>query len=607
MTELFQDFHFLRPWWLLAAIPAVWLGVQWARRRSAASHWEEAVEPELLPVLLEPVRNAAGHRLGWLLALSLLIGATGLAGPTWQKLPQPVEQKNDSLVVLFDLSLSMYAEDLSPSRLVSAKHKIADVLRRRDEGFTALVAYAGDAHTVAPLTDDTRTIENLLNSLGPEMMPVFGSQPGAALELARTLFENAYMDQGRILLVTDGIDRLAEVTDFGDPRFPVSILGIGTPEGAPIPLDFANQAGSFLKNRQGETIHARLDEERLDTAAQLCHGRYRTIALGDADIDDLVATPLPRDNANIEVEREFDTWSDAGFWAALALLPLLLLGFRRGLLACLALTLLPLPVEAGLWDDLWQRRDQQAYEAYRDLDPATAAELFEDERWRSASNYRNENYEDAAEGWKQRVEAGVATADDYYNLGNALAKLGQERESIAAYEKAIEKYDQAILAYKDALDLDPQSGDAAANIKTTKTLRSRAEKKNREKALNQGDNQQQVPGNDDSAKPRNPEEGLSNDQTPPGDRQQPTQQNRNDGERELEKQGQHAQTQHADDRQQQIQALKEGAARDEQREALEQWLRRVPDDPGGLLRRKFEYETNLRARRGEQPQRGKIW
>ena len=583
MTELLQDFHFLRPWWLLAAIPAVWLGVQWARRRSAVSHWEEAVEPELLPVLLEPVRNAAGHRLGWLLALSLLIGATGLAGPTWQKLPQPVEQKNDSLVVLFDLSLSMYAEDLSPSRLVRAKHKIADVLRRRDEGFTALVAYAGDAHTVAPLTDDTRTIENLLNSLGPEMMPVFGSQPGAALELAHTLFENAYMDQGRILLVTDGIDRLAEVTDFGDPRFPVSILGIGTPEGAPIPLDFANQAGSFLKNRQGETIHARLDEERLDTAAQLCHGRYRTIALGDADIDDLLATPLPRDNANVEVEREFDTWSDAGFWAALALLPLLLLGFRRGLLACLALALLPVPAEAGLWDDLWSRRDQQALHALEQGEPAAAAELFRDDAWRHAADYRSENYPRAAAGWAAQSEAEPSAAVSHYNLGNALARLGD-------FEGAIGAYDRALTA-------EPGHEDAAFNKALVEQLQQE-----RQQASEQDNREQQNEGANNPENSRQPQDGDTDEQ--PSDQQQESSaQQQNEGDQQ---QAQDQQSQEGAD-QQQMQATEDDAARDEQREALEQWLRRVPDDPGGLLRRKFEYETNLRARRGEQPQRGKIW
>ena len=583
MTELFQDFHFLRPWWLLAAIPAVWLGVQWARRRSASSHWEEAVEPELLPVLLEPARNAAGHRLGWLLALSLLIGATGLAGPTWQKLPQPVEQKNDSLIVLFDLSLSMYAEDLSPSRLVRAKHKIADVLRRRDEGFTALVAYAGDAHTVAPLTDDVRTIENLLNSLGPEMMPVFGSQPGAALELAHTLFENAYMDQGRILLVTDGIDRLAEVTDFGDPRFPVSILGIGTPEGAPIPLDFANQAGSFLKDRQGETIHARLDEERLETAAQLCHGRYRTIALGDADIDDLLATPLPRDNANVEVEREFDTWSDVGFWAALALLPLLLLGFRRGLLACLALALLPVPAEAGLWDDLWSRRDQQALHALEQGEPAAAAELFRDDAWRHAADYRSENYPRAAEGWAAQSEAEPSATVSHYNLGNALARLGD-------FEGAIGAYDRALAA-------EPGHEDAAFNKALVEQLQ-----KERQQASEQDNREQQNAGADNPENSRQPQDGDTDEQQ--SDQQQESSaQQQNEGDQQ---QAQDQQSQEGAD-QQQMQATEDDAARDEQREALEQWLRRVPDDPGGLLRRKFEYETNLRARRGEQPQQGKIW
>ncbi len=583
MTELFQDFHFLRPWWLPAAIPAVWLGVQWARRRSTSSHWEEAVEPELLPVLLEPVRNAASHRLGWLLALCLLIGATGLAGPTWQKLPQPVEQKNDSLIVLFDLSLSMYAEDLSPSRLVRAKHKIADVLRRRDEGFTALVAYAGDAHTVAPLTDDVRTIENLLNSLGPEMMPVFGSHPGAALELARTLFANAYMDQGRILLVTDGIDRLAEVTDFDDPRFPVSILGIGTPEGAPIPLDFANQAGSFLKNRQGETIHARLDEERLETAAQLCHGRYRTIALGDADIDDLLGTPLPRDNANVEVEREFDTWSDAGFWAALALLPLLLLGFRRGLLACLALALLPVPAEAGLWDDLWSRRDQQALHALEQGEPAAAAELFRDDAWRHAADYRSENYPRAAEGWAAQSEAEPSAAVSHYNLGNALARLGD--------------FEGAIGAYEQALAAEPGHEDAAFNKALVEQLQNE-----QQQASEQDNREQQNEGANNPENSRQPQDGNTDEQ--PSDQQQESSaQQQNEGDQQ---QAQDQQSQEGAD-QQQMQATEDDAARDEQREALEQWLRRVPDDPGGLLRRKFEYETNLRARRGEQPQQGKIW
>ncbi len=585
VPELVQDFHFLRPWWLLAAIPAAWLGLQWARRRASGSHWEDALEPQLLSVLLESSGKTRGRHYGLLLAAALSIGAVGLAGPTWQKLPQPVEQQNDALVILFDLSLSMYAEDLSPSRLVRAKHKIADVLRQRDEGFTALVAYAGDAHTVTPLTDDTRTIENLLGALGPEMMPAFGSDAGAALELAHRLFDNAFMEQGRILLLTDGIDRLADVAAHCNPGFPVSVLGIGTPEGAPIPLDFANRPGQLLENRRGETIHARLDEERLGTAADLCHGRYRTIAVGDADIDALLDTPLPRDLATTEVERDFDTWSDAGYWVTLALLPLLLLGFRRGVLACLALVLIPVPAEADLWDDLWQRRDQQAFDALREGEPERASELFEDEAWRSAADYRNENYEGAAEGWAAQSQAEPSAATGHYNLGNALAHLGDLDGAIAAYDRA--------------LAAEPNHEDAAFNRNLLEQLQQQ-----QQQAADQENGEQQNEGGNAPENERQPQDSPPGEQQQSQDQQASAEQNPNEGE---EQQPPPEQQSNEGEGEQPMQAQQEDSARDEQREALEQWLRRVPDDPGGLLRRKFEYETNLRLRRGEQPEGGKVW
>ena len=586
MVEFLQDFHFLRPWWLLASLPAIWLGLRWARRRVAASHWEDAVAPELLSALLEPARHSGGHRFGWLLAAGLAVGAAGLAGPTWQKLPQPVEQKQDALVILFDLSLSMFAEDLRPSRLVRAKHKIADVLRRRDEGFTALVVYAGDAHTVAPLTDDTRTIENLLNSLGPDIMPVPGSDTGAAMALAKRLFDNAYVDQGRILLVTDAIDRLADVTDFSDARFPLSVLGMGTPEGAPIPLDYANRPGQFLQTPQGEVILARLDEDRLATAAELCHGRYRTVAVGDADIEYLLGAPLPQDDATIEVEREFDTWTDLGYWAALVLLPFLLLGFRRGLLACVVLALVPMPAVAGLWDDLWQRRDQQALRALNEGEPETAAQLFEDREWRNAANYRGENYRGAAEGWAAQAKADPAVVDNHYNLGNALAHLGD-------FEGAIQAYDAALAAA-------PGHEDAAFNKALLEKLREQ-----QQQASQQDNQERQNEGGSDPESSRQPQSGPSDQQQQPEDQQQDSsEQNRDDADQQRQQQTEQSQ-EGAD--QQQMEALADDTARDEQREALEQWLRRVPDDPGGLLRRKFEYETNLRLRRGEQPERRKVW
>ncbi len=513
-------------------------------------------------------------------------GTLGLAGPTWEQLPRPVEEKEDALVILFDLSLSMFAEDLAPSRLVRAKHKIADALRGRAEGFTALVAYAGDAHTVAPLTDDTHTIENLLNPLSPEMMPVPGSNTEAAMALAHQLLGNAHRNQGRILLVTDGIDRLADVTDFSDAQFPLSVLGVGTLEGAPIPLDFADRPGRFLQTEQGEVVHARLDEDRLATAARLCHGRYRTLGVGDADIEYLLGTPMPREDATIEAGREFDTWNDLGYWAALVLLPPLLLGFRRGWLVCVLVALVPLPAWAGLWDDLWQRRDQQALRALGEGEPERAAELFDDRRWRNAANYRSENYANAAEGWTAQAQADTGTPDDHYNLGNALAHLGD--------------FDGAIRAYDAALDEAPGHEDAAFNRALVEKLKTQ-----QQQASAQDNQERQNAGGGDPQNSRQPQDGAADEQQPPGDEQQDaSEQERNDAGQQGQPQAEQSQ---AGADQQQTQALADEAARDEQREALEQWLRRVPDDPGGLLRRKFQYESNLRARRGEQPRPRKIW
>ena len=576
MIEAWQDFHFLRPWWLLGALPALALAALWARKHLAGSHWQDAVEPRLLDALLERAQQSRHRWTAWAAALALLVGAVALAGPAWQRLPQPVEQKEDGLVILFDLSLSMYAEDLSPSRLARAAHKIADVLRARDEGFTALVAYAGDGHVVAPLTDDVRTIENLLTALSPAMMPVFGSNPASALDLALELLANARMAQGRLLMVTDGIDRVSEVTARCSRRFPLSILGVGTAAGAPIPLEFANQPGQQLLDSQGQIVRAPLDSDRLATVADLCHGRYRSIGVGDADINHLLATPLPGEAASQELDREFDVWADVGYWGAVLLLPILLLGFRRGVLACALVCLLPFPVSAGLWDDLWQRRDQQGWQALEDGSPEAAAELFEDPDWRNAARYRSQDYQGAAQGW-----SAAQTPTDHYNLGNALAQLGDYQAAIAAYEQA--------------LSGAPDHEDAAFN----KALM--------EQLLEQQAGEEAESGNQ-------PSPGENEDQPPQQDGQSadgPQQSEAGSDPSEAENSqgtGQQEETNEGDPLASAETAEAEGG-RDEQQEALEQWLRRVPDDPGGLLRRKFQYETNQRLRQGDYRNReqDKIW
>ncbi|MBL4826387.1 MAG: VWA domain-containing protein, partial [Spongiibacteraceae bacterium] len=234
--HMLHQFHFLRPWWLLGVLPALCLVIYFWRQKSSAVYWRGAINEKLIPHLLE-AGSQGSLRWPWpILLFTWTLAAIAIAGPTWEKLPQPVFQKSDALVIVLDLSLSMKAQDIKPSRLIRARHKILDILNKRDEGLTALIAYSGDAHIVSPLTDDNATVANLLPALSPTMMPVYGSDPVSALQLAHQLFKNSGLIEGRILLITDSITE----NDFKDIHnsvkqkgFELSILGVGTTQGAP--------------------------------------------------------------------------------------------------------------------------------------------------------------------------------------------------------------------------------------------------------------------------------------------------------------------------------------------------------------------------------------
>ncbi len=573
------DFHLLRPWWLIALIPVFVLYVLWSKRRRDAARWQQSIDPILLEVLLEdtPRQKSAHHR--WPLLLLLLCAVLGLSGPTFERLPQPVEQKADALVIALDLSLSMYAQDVEPSRLIRAKQKIVDILRLREEGYTALVAWAGSAHAVTPLTDDTKTIENLLETLEPAVMPVPGSRPGTALEKIHALFENAHLLQGRILFVTDGIDDLGDVTNWRNPSFPISVLGVGTDAGGPIPLDFVEQPGRFLTTQEGETITARLDDQRLTDAAVLNFGRYARLSLGDSDINTVLGSNLPGEETNEDVEREFDLWHDLGYWLAAITLPLLLFGFRRGALATVLIVALPYDARADWWDDLWQRDDQQTFEALRSGEPERAATLTDRPEWRGAAEYRAGNYTSAI----TTLQA-LDNVRGTYNRANALAKVRDFEGAIAAYDSVLER--------------EPEHADAAYNKALIERLKEEQDKadaednqENQQESENQSDSERQGETDGESQ----PQEGN------PEDSESAEQQQESEQPSDA-KEGESGEPESSEESEDQL-------SKQEKAEALEQWLRRVPDDPGGLMRRKFQYENDQRLREGDYRYRqgDKIW
>ena len=600
---MLDDFHFLRPYWLIAIIPLVTLAWYWIKRNQAAYGWQQAVDVELLAVLLDSGSAGSRSLLRNSLIAGLLLTCVGMAGPTWEKLPQNVEQRNDALVILLDLSLSMLAQDVKPSRIERARQKVTDILRLREEGLTALVAYAGDAHAVVPLTDDTATITNLLVALGPEMMPVPGSNPDHAITLAHELFANSGLFQGRILIITDGIDSINSVSKHRNFAFPISIIGIGTEQGGTIPLDKLRQAGKVLLTQEGNQIVALLDHQRLQEVANLSHGTYAPAQLGDNDILDVLNTRLPGEDETLDVEREFDTWYDQGHWLVLLLLIPCLIIFRRGIVFCLPLLgigvlcgLIAMPTQiyansgsgptpdtfattsasavSDLWQSLWLNDDQRGRAALRYGEPEKAVTLFDDPQWRAAAHYRSGDYPSAL---NQYLVDPSSTGK--YNQGNSYARLGE--------------YETAIGAYDEVLATDPNHADAAFNKELVQRLLE--EKQQAEQEQNQ--DQQSQANNEDSQEQQ--------------DQEQDQQQSENEQQSEDSEQ-QEQDSEQQDEQQQGEQQLAENQdqnSRDEKQEALEQWLRRVPDDPGGLLKRKFTHETKERLRRGEYENRqgDKIW
>ncbi len=579
--------HFLRPWWWLALIPAAALIWALARRRPGAGDWARVVDPPLLPFVL--ARDPPHRTRPWALmlyAIGALAAITALAGPAWERIPQPVYQEQGAVVVVLDLSRSMDATDLPPSRLVRARFKLADLLRRRQGGETALVVYAGEAYVVTPLTDDRATILAQLPALATDLMPSRGSRADLALDRAGRLLAQAGTTRGKVLLITDGVDperTLEAVHRLREQGHRLSVLGVGTPQGAPIPL----KGGGFLNDARGSIVLPKLDQTALRRLADAGGGIYRVLGTGDGDIDALVrhlaARPLADQGAQTGLQTE--VWREEGPWLVLALLPLAALAFRRGHLAVALMLLAPLPrgAQALDWAGLWARPDQQASRALTQGDARRAARLYTDPAWKAVAQYRAGDYQQAV----QTLE-GLDTAQAWYNKGNALARLGRYPQAIAAYEEALRRdprledarYNRDLLRREQPLEPDPspsQDRDSGQDREGDQGAGSAGGQSG-----DQGD--QADPGRQGGGQASQPAPGTTaqGPDTEPG------------AERSgAETPGKDPDANPAEGRDPapaSSEADPDRVPDDEATQAMEQWLRRIPDDPGGLLRRKFYYQ-----------------
>ncbi|MGH8027356.1 MAG: tetratricopeptide repeat protein [Pseudoxanthomonas sp.] len=582
--------HLLRPHWLwaLLALPALW--ALWRMRQRNDNVWQGVVDAHLLPHLLDQGGKAVRGAL-WMGALGYVIAILALAGPSWRQSEQPLWQSHSPLVIALDLSSSIAASDLPPSRLLQARAKLATLLRERAGGQVALVAYAGEAFTVAPLTDDAANVALFLDALEPDVMPVDGQQPGKAIAWSVRLLQQAGFESGDILLLSDHADAAADRAAAEALRqgYRVSALGLGTAAGAP------------YRTAEGRIAQARLQAGSLRALSAAGGGRYQTIATDDSDLRTLELL-VPREaDASAARGKKGLAWQDEGYWLLPPLMLLALFAFRRGgafaaVVLCLCLPLAMPTTAQAAESQWWQRTDQQEHARIE----------------RGADAYRKGDYAAAEQAF-----TGIDSADAWYNQANALAKQG--------------RYDEAIAAYDQALKRQPKMEDAIENRKVVDAARKRKPPsgQNQNQNQNQGqqpkDQQRKNPqqAGDGKTEPKQPSSGAQDkagnpQQTPPqtgtGKTPEPP--------RTPQQQAADAKAQQAADaaqRQRMQQAMAQAgkqsaqagkndpqAARPtetpeqrERRQAVEAWLRRVPDEPGGLLKTKFQLEYERRQKEGQ--------
>ena len=584
---MLADFHFLRPFWLLLVLLLPMMYLACRQFRLGDSGWARLIPARLLsPVIRHDGTSGRTPKSPMVpAAIALVVLATGLAGPAWREAPTPLKQPGDSLVIALDLSLSMLATDLEPDRLTRAKRKIRDILAVRRGSLTGLLVYAGDAHVVTPLTDDARTIEGMLDVLDPVIMPATGNRADLAIGRAADLLKQGAPGNGRILVITDEISERywPEIRDtLSGAGYALNTLVVGTEEGGPIPL----ARRGFIRE-DGDIVISRATPDALSELARSTGGQSHELTLNSSDIESLELSPKDSGDwqetkAGLTVSR----WQDDGYWLLWLAAPLVLLGWRRGAFTALALVLLPAlpqPAAAMTWADLWQRQDQRATELIQN-DPKQAAARLDNPEWKGSALYRSGQFDAAAQVFS-RAEGPRAS----YNRGNALARAG--------------KLEEALSAYDNALAANPEMDDARHNRKIVEEL---LKQKSQGKDHNQS-NKQQDPSDSQDSDGNNQQDGQSqpennrnpgdsgNEQQNPGNRQRSSENPEESGEQNREPDQQN------DD--QKRETPEEGAGERESQtnqsqapapisetpltQSQEQSLRRVPDNPGGLLQRKF--------------------
>lgn len=532
-----SQLHFAHPhwFWLLLAIPLTYAATWFFQMHKPHHHLEKFIDAHLLPYLLIQSDKKASYwktMLFWSFAWICLTAA--LAGPRWSYLDIETYSRDQSLVILLDLSESMDAEDIKPSRLIRAKQKIEDLLQLSQGVKIGLVAFAADPHMITPLTEDKETIRHLLPSLATDLVFVQGSRLSSALDMASTMLKAEPGANKAVLVVSDGgfedATSIKIAKKMGESGIVIHTMGVGTPEGAPIKKHLS-----------------KLDKARLNEISQAGHGHYWELHFSDQAEKTLLKELGEKAAAQANIGKTNRIWDEQFYLLIFPALPIFLIWFRRGYIFAL-LIFMPFNMQAF---DLFKNTEEIGKAAFDAGDYEKARSTFQDPYRKGVACYKAGDFAKAEELFRQSARQEVA-CQSLYNLGNALVQQQKLQEAITAYEQVLAQW--------------PEHTRAKENLEIVKKMLE--QQQNQDKSSeNQKENDQQKPEQSQPKKDQESEKGEQDLGSTDEEEQKPSEEEQKPSQQEISE----CDTQSDED--------------------ADIWLNKMTNDPKMFLKNKFYIES----------------